>query len=251
MTHDKFEQHEQAARDVIQALSVVSRGAEASPNFLAQVMARAEQLPTPRPRLWHWLTEALSQPLWVPTRIAWTLVLVLALAGAVPQYYAWLKAYTLGVPADSLYEARLQETLWEKNFACATRLDRQSNDYAAIAGDQVNVVVWACPSGDVLVALGSPNEPSAQRSVWIPMTQLSQPSSQLSWLVRQAFAAELHAQAGKRFAPMTRVLCQRWLPDKRILRRVQLANGQCRDEVIDPHTGRVTQSRPAACDPAC
>jgi hypothetical protein len=246
MTPDKFTEHERAARDIIETLGEMSRKATASPDFLARVMARAAEGPAPRPRLVDRVLALVAWPSSAQTRMALAAMLVLACVGAVPQYIEWVRAYLLGVPADTLYEARLQEALWVKNFACAAQLDQHSNAYAAINYDQVNVVVWACPSGDVLVGLGSTTEPAVRRSVWVPLETVGQPKSHLLWLVRHAFAADDRPSGRERPAPMNRVLEQKWLPDKRIKRRVQTGNDQCRDEVINPRTGRV-ESRPVPC----
>ena len=246
MTPDKFKEQERAARDIIETLGEMSRKATASPDFLARVMARAAELPVPQPRLVDRVLACIVWPSSAHLRTALAVMLVLACIGAVPQYMAWVKAYLLGVPADALHEARLQQALWEKNFACAAQLDQHSNAYAAVTYDQVNVVVWACPSGDVLVGLGSTTEPGVRRNVWVPLETVGRPRQHLLQLVRHAFAADDRPSGRERSAPMNRVLEQKWLPDKRIKRRVQTGNDQCRDEVINPRTGRV-ESRPAPC----
>jgi hypothetical protein len=249
MTPEKFTQHERAARDIIETLGEMSRKAPASPDFFAQVMARAAELPAPRPRLVDRVLACVAWPGSVQTRMALAALLVLACIGAVPQYMAWVKAYLIGVPADALHEARLQEALWEKNFACAAQLDQHSNAYATLTYDPVNVVVWACPSGDVLVGLGSTTEPEVRRNVWVPLETMAQPKNHFLQLVRYAFAADDRpsGRERERSKPMNRVLEQKWLPDKRIKRRVQTDKDKCRDEVINPRTGRV-ESRPAPCN---
>ncbi len=250
MTHDEFEQHEHAARDVIQQLQRVAGAAQASPDFMAHVLARAEHEPPPRRGIKGWLNTALLWPTSFRTTTAFAVCMLLALLGAIPQYYAWINAYVIGVSPTWLQTARLQEELWKKNFVCATQLDQGSTAYASVTDDHVNVVVWACPSGDVLVVMGTPAEPSSRRSVWVPL-QTSTPSSDFfSWLVRRAFAAEIPPEAFQ-VTQVTRVLCQKWLPDRRIKRRVQLANGECRDEIINPRTGQVQDKGPAPCDPSC
>ena len=251
MRHDEFEQHERAAGDIIHAIGRASDDIRVPPDFRAQVMAKAEPLTSPRPAHLHWRSVALTWMSARRLRVAMALVFVLALGGAIPQYATWFKAFTAGVPSTTLHTALEQERLWEKNFTCATQLDQNSKDYAAIAGDNVHVVVWACPSGDVLVTTESPQEIASPRSVWVPLA-LSPTGANLRLpLVRQAIAAAQRLPAGWRVGQITQVLCQKWLRDKRILRRVRLADGSCRDEVIDTRTGRVVRSRPAPCDPQC
>lgn len=184
-------------------------------------------------------------------RVAVALAFVVAVVGAVPQYATWFKAFATGVPSTVLHAALEQERLWQKNFTCATRLDQNSEDYAAITGDNVHVVVWACPSGDVLITTESPLETALPRSVWVPLAGSPSEASRWTPLMREAFAAGQDRPGGLRLARVVNVLCQRWLPDGRILRRVRLDSGSCRDEVINTRTGQVVQSRPAPCDSQC
>ena len=140
MTPEELARHEAAARDLIETLGQLSRHTPASPGFLPRVMAQAETLPTPWRGLRAWLTGTLVWPTTPAVRLAVSALLVLAVIGAVPQYLAWINAYLLGVPTDTIHEARVQETLWQKNFACATQLDHNSSNYALISGEHVVVV---------------------------------------------------------------------------------------------------------------
>lgn len=251
MRHDEFEQHEQAARDVIHAIGRASDDIRVPPHFAAQVMAKAKPSAPPRSVFSHWRSAALA---WISSRrlrVAMALVFVVALGGAVPQYATWFQAFNAGVPSTTLHTALEQERLWEKNFTCATRLDQNSKDYAAIAGDSVHVVVWACPSGDVLITTESPQKTASPRSVWVPLAPSPTGANLRLPLVRQALATARRLPEGWRVDQITQVLCQKWLRDQRILRRVRLADGSCRDEVINTRTGRVVRSRPAPCDPQC
>ena len=134
MRHDEFEQHERAAGDIIHAIGRASDDIRVPPDFRAQVMAKAEPLTSPRPAHLHWRSVALTWMSARRLRVAMALVFVLALGGAIPQYATWFKAFTAGVPSTTLHTALEQERLWEKNFTCATQLDQNSKDYAAIAG---------------------------------------------------------------------------------------------------------------------
>jgi hypothetical protein len=113
------------------------------------------------------------------------------------------------------------------------------------------VVVWACPSGDVLVTLESPHEPSRERYIWIELAQQQQASTSVLPLVRQAWADDLRPAPPLLLAQTARVLCQTWLPNGQIKRRVQLANGQCQDEIINPRDGTVVKRHGAPCDASC
>lgn len=252
MRHDEFAQHEDQARNLIEALGQMSRQTQVSPDFAARVMARADELPVPRQGLFARLCR---RPMGVMASVPWrwrvaaVVVGLLLLVAAVPQYVTWIKAYAMGVPSGALWEARLQERLWEKNFTCATRLNHHSANYAAIVGDRVTVVTWACPSGDVLVSLESLLDEPARRSVWIALDSFSSTASLFDRFVRQAFAATSHA--ANRSDPIVDVLCQRKLSNKRVMRHVRLASGRCVREEIDIRTGKVVSRQSVSCDSGC
>ena len=251
MRRDEFEKHEQSFQEIIQAIGRASDDVRVPPHFAARVMVRAESS-TKRGRL-HSRFANLSLP-WMPSgrlRAAVALAFVVAVVGAIPQYATWFKAFTAGVPSTALHTALEQERLWEKNFTCATRLDQNSDDYAAVSGDKVHVVVWACPSGDVLVTTESPQESASPRSVWVPLAASPSDASHWTPLIREAFAVGQRPPDGLRLERIVNVLCQKWLRDGHIMRRVRLDNGRCRDEVINTRTGQVVQSRPAPCDARC
>lgn len=251
MRHDEMAKQEAAAREIIQALARLSSDVRASPDFLAQVMAQADHMPIPRRRLRHWIVSAAWWPGAPALRWAVAAVLLLALAGAIPQYAAWITAYVWDIPAAAIHEARTQHQLWKKNFACATQLDGNSNNYVALTNEHVNVVVWTCPSGDVLVTVQSLKEPSAQRYVWIGLDDAANPEQRAAALVPEVFAADKALRPDRRAVPVVRVLCQRWLPKHLIKRRVKFSDGRCQDEVINSRNGKMIQHEDAACEAAC
>lgn len=251
MTPEELKRQEDSARDIIDALARLSRHTQAPPHFAATVMAQAEQSPPPHRGLRAWFRLWLQWPASPGLHLATVAFVILALCGAVPQYTAWINAYRLDVPSEAIHEAQVQERLWHKNFACATQLDHNSHNYAAIAGERVSVVVWTCPSGDVLVTLESPDQRSRERYVWLELSHHRTAQGFLMPWVRQAFAEDLRPGTPLLTAQAARVLCQKWLPNRMIKRRVQLANGQCRDEIINPRDGTVVERRGAPCDPGC
>jgi hypothetical protein len=248
---DEFAQHEEEARDLIEVLGKLSHDVQASPGFTARVLAQADELRVPRRGWLRWMTEGLMWPTSTPARVAFAALGLLLCIGAVSQYATWINAYLMGVPSGAVREARLQEQLWEKNFLCATQLDRSSNNYAATTGDNVTVVAWACPSGDVLVTLESTTEETLQRSVWIPLNSTQKAASFLENLVPEAMAAPLLQVAKKQADPIIAVLCQKRLPGKLVKRRIRRANGRCIDEVIDTRSGRVIKRQKAPCTRDC
>jgi hypothetical protein len=93
---DTLARQEEANREVIAALGQLARDVEAPPDFVARVLAQADQQPAPRPARLTWLGRL---PWGVDVAVA--AVLILAMVGAVPQYRTWFNAYVRGVPADS------------------------------------------------------------------------------------------------------------------------------------------------------
>jgi hypothetical protein len=93
---DALERQETAAPEVIAALGQLSRDVQAPPDFVARVLAKADQQPVPRPKRPAWLGRL---PWGVDVAVA--AVLVLAIVGAVPQYTEWFNAYVRGVHTDS------------------------------------------------------------------------------------------------------------------------------------------------------
>src|SRR5919109_123432 len=76
---DALERQEEANREIIAALGQVARDVEAPPDFLARVLARADQQPIPRPARVSWLGRL---PWGVDVAVA--ALPVLALVGGVP-----------------------------------------------------------------------------------------------------------------------------------------------------------------------
>src|SRR4029453_10146456 len=62
---DALEREEAANREVIAALGQLSRDVQAPPNFVARVLAKADQRPGPRPWPLAWLRHGWS-PTWAP-----------------------------------------------------------------------------------------------------------------------------------------------------------------------------------------
>lgn len=253
MMHDEFARQEDESRDLVEALGKLSRETQASPGFAARVMAQADQMQPPRRSPLAWLQ---SLPLW-PTAPGWQVAVaavgLVVLVGAVSQYATWVRAGWLGVPSGSIREAKLQESLWQKNFECATLIDEHSSNYGAISGDEVSVVTWACPSGDVLVTVESLSDSDevVRRSVWVALEASEATVSVFDRLVPSVFATNQHLRIAKRSNPVTSVICQKRQANKTVKRRVKRANGKCEDEWIKITNGSVVKRQPAPCNPSC
>jgi hypothetical protein len=172
--------------------------------------------------------------------------------GAVPQYTTWAKAYMLNVPWNAVSEAEEQKSLWTKNFECSWKEPAQTAKTTMTTSRNERVTVTLCPSGDALVSIQPPGgEP---RFRWIGFdrfgaTQRTAGRGRPGWAVREAAAADrppgrpvLVAQGG----PV--VICVTRDAKGRIVRRLQLPDGKCQEQVINPYTGTVVEVRASACE---
>jgi len=66
-----------------------------------------------------------------------------------------------------------------------------------------------------------------------------------------AVAVEPSSRSGERVAQLVRITCRRELSNGNIMQRVRLADGQCRDEEVNPRTGKVVNSQPVPCNNSC
>jgi hypothetical protein len=251
VTHDEFTRREEEARHLIDTFGKLSRGVQASPDFASRVMAQAEQLPVPCRGFRSWLMTGSIGPLPVGRRLVIAAACLLVILGAVPQYMTWIRAYLLGVPSGTGSQAKLQEALWKKNFACATQIDHDSANYALITSEHVTVVTWACPSGDVLVTVESPTQDVVERSVWVGLDTPERTTRLWQGVTRQAYAGTGPLYARRQADPIIAVLCQKWLPNDLVKRRIRRANGECVDQIISPRNGQVLQQKPAPCSRDC
>ena len=168
--------------------------------------------------------------------------------GAVPQYTTWVKAYMLNVPWNAVSEAEEQKALWTKNFECSWKEPAQTAKTTMTTSRNERVTITLCPSGDALVAIQPPG--AEPRFRWIGFDRFGTGAPRAAWLdglpglgVRPASAEVpgLLAQAEPTVICVTR--------DARgfIVRRLQLADGKCQEQVINPYTGAVVEVREAAC----
>jgi hypothetical protein len=66
-----------------------------------------------------------------------------------------------------------------------------------------------------------------------------------------AVPVEPSSHSGERVAQLAGITCRRQLPNGNIMQRVRLADGQCRDEEVNPRTGKVVNSQPVPCNNSC
>ena len=203
--------------------------------------------------------------------------LTVALIGAVPQYTNVAKAYVYNVPVKQVFSAEMQNELWNKNADCLLA----AHPAQVAIQEHILVSVSACASRDVLVGIRYPGDKDLYR--WIPFATLESPDNQMSLLEiarpskdpmlnrlkvkgagSNAGASNFLFSEGNVFPGETpssisegqtqsdrKVICQRWLPDGRLLRRIRESDKNCFDEIVNTYTGKVEETKPAECSPNC
>ena len=183
-----------------------------------------------------------------------------ALIGAIPQYLTWIQAFRIGVPTSQVFSAQIQNELWNKNVDCAKTLSKPIT-----IEENILVSVNACSSGDVLVRVIYPGDKELYR--WIPFKLVTSTSMETrapitgnlpvdflaeKWRVAEGslFATETTPSEFRSGQAQKQVICQKWLGNGRLLRRVRAAD-MCYDEIINTYTGRVEERKPAECKTPC
>ena len=185
---------------------------------------------TPR-RWWQWV-------LVYPT-------LAVSMLGSMPTITHWYHSREIpdDVPIQSRLEAKAQHDFWEANFECTSKATFET----VINPENTQVSAIVCPSGDVLVKVKRPGSAS-EISRWIGVQSVQERKRSAANLIMSDAIA-----AGERIvlAQATSVVCQRWLNNGRLLRRVRDGSGHCFDEVINTYTGALESRLPARCDGGC
>lgn len=185
---------------------------------------------------------------WWQWLIAYPTILT-SVAGAVPQYSTWAKAYMLDVPWGTVSEAEEQKALWAKNFECSWKESAQTAKTSVTTDRNERVSIIVCQSGDALVAHQPPG--SEPRFRWIGFDRFQGGARGAAtsdglpgFSVRPAAAQE----PLRRFAQAEPVvICVTRDAKGLIVRRVRHPDGTCQEQVINPYTGAVVEVRAAAC----
>jgi hypothetical protein len=194
------------------------------------------------------MTAARKKKKWWQWLFAYPTIITSAI-GAVPQYTTWAKAVTLGVPWNAVGEAEEQKALWTKNFECSWKEPSQTAKTTMTTSRNERVTVTLCPSGDALVAIQPPGAEPRFRWIGFDRFDTGAPRTAMTdgrpgFWVREVAAAEsvrMLAQADGVVICMTRDA------NGFVVRRLQLPDGRCQEQVVNPYTGKVVEVRPAAC----
>lgn len=185
-------------------------------------------------RWWQWL-------LLYPT-------FAVAVLGAVPTYWDKYQAQKLGVESGRSAWALRQTELWKRNMECSAApfewvqtADNTKVD-ATICHTTGDIFVrFLLAQGGQVLAFVSKDELTGGGKAEGAKMALS------DLLLPTAHAATpLSVSSGQ---PET-VLCQRWIADGRLLRRVSTPQG-CFDLVVNTYKGVVESSTSAPCNPRC
>ena len=177
-------------------------------------------------RWWQWM-------LMYPT-------IVIALAGALPQYYQWISAAALGLPFTDSGDARLQRSAWDRNITCLVGHD--IDHIKPTSHTNYAIDLTPCPTGDILVTLTPLQNPDQQVTRWV-ITQ--------TILTKVADNARSNIELAQVTAPAASPNSVRILDIKQegatVVRRIQRSDNTCVDETIDANTGRHLDQKPASC----
>jgi len=181
-------------------------------------------------------------------------VLIGSLLTAGPQWIDSLRAASQGIHVGTVEDAQKQAHLWRKNLACAGAPFAWFNNPSNIKVDAT-----ICDSGDIFVRASTPD--NTQYFKWLPLSDVLQAGGGEATIIPAANAAVLlpavspsasqQKNGAMRLAQtQAKVICQKFVDDRHLLRRVQTPEG-CFDEVIDTFNGSVLSRKPAPCTPDC
>jgi hypothetical protein len=168
--------------------------------------------------------------------------MIIALTGAIPQYYQWIAAARMGLSpiTGDVKQADEQEKAWQRNIDCLGTIDHikptSSTDYT--------IDLISCPSGDILVTLKPLRNPDQQISTWIVTKALFSGEAARSLFTSTVLAQDGGAQPG---SPVQVRIVDIKKEGSTVIRRVQLQDNTCIDEMIEAYTGRRLDQKQAPC----
>lgn len=180
--------------------------------------------------------------------------LAIALITAVPTWIEQYQKWNQNIMVHDLDVARRQAAFWAKNFSCS-----QAPFAWYSSPSDVKVDATICNSGDIFVHAVTPD--NREHLYWVGLDEvLKRQAAAANPVVPAASAATLPGPlpfgtprpAARLFhqSQAAVVLCQKFLDERRILRRVQTPQG-CFDEIIDTYNGLVVEKKAAPCVPQC
>lgn len=169
----------------------------------------------------------------------------IAIIGAIPTALGYYKSWRIGVPFDKTQIALEQNRLWQKNYECS-----KSEFMSIKSNHNIEVGTIICLSGDILIKVQSPDAKPVFWWVGLKTFESNDQAAIGLWFINRA-------QAEERLAPIvvaqnnSVVLCQRWLDNGRLLRRIEIQGKGCFDEVVNTYTGQIEKRDSVPCDQHC
>jgi hypothetical protein len=172
----------------------------------------------------------------------WVLIyptLAISVISAVPTYVEFVGSHWLDVPFGEYRLAKRENELWQENINCAAApFDGLKNKH------NVEVDAVVCQSGHVLVRVKPPDNKTKYR--WVPLETPAQQRTAVS-VIPSAYAQAL-PDVGEIAQGNFVVICQQWLGNGMIRRRIHDLNGRrCFDEVVNTFNGQVVSTTAAPC----
>jgi hypothetical protein len=157
-----------------------------------------------------------------------------AVLGAMPTVVQGIKAISIGTTYSEVPIVERNATLFENNWKCLGK----SGTTVQLA-DNTKIEVAVCDKGDIWIR--STTAESQGHVSWVTRDEVLG-RKEARRIVTRGLAAPLQSFAQNSARP----LCVFKDKSGKIVRRIVVAPGNCRDEQIDPYTGRIT-SVPADC----
>ena len=195
--------------------------------------------------------------------------LAIAVLTAVPEWLNAGAALWKGVKPSQMASVNTQQKFWERNMKCTQSV------FEWVENPQnVKVDGTICPSGDIMVRIEVPNQNGHYRGSIrgiliddiVRQTQISSlsPLPALPSLVGTAHAAvspthplpkpSIRTLANRVLAQNSQfavVVCQKFMSDKRTMKRHVKVSGQCYDEFVDTFTGNIKRRQKTSCKRGC
>lgn len=175
--------------------------------------------------------------------------LVIALIGAVPNYWDKYQAWAKGVEQDELKAALRRNALYQDNLECLKVAPQWVE-----TKNRMRVDATICDeTGDLVVTYAWGKDFEVRATEFVSKRDLQGHEGRVAktasggWL-STAHAAVLPVEIAQ---AQEQIICQRWLQEGRLLQRLRTAHGTCIDQIVNTYKGMVESRRPAPCDPQC
>ncbi|PKH88641.1 hypothetical protein [Colwellia sp. Bg11-28] len=170
--------------------------------------------------------------------------ILVALVGAVPTYMELWNSKQKSVDFGDSKKAEVNLEMWKKNLVCTAR---PMDPY--ITSSYVEVDANICESGDVFIRIRTPK--NRVRFEWVAVEKIVDSQETIVTMLNfnilnKAIASDIESYETLEFNS-PRILCQKWINQNLILRRVEYPGKRCFDETINAYNGTIVNSVAAPC----